>query len=101
MNVPVSHVREDTADGLAPRPRRLTGGLMVTNDALRATADVRPGPVLIAYDGRAAAERALRETSELLRGRKALVVYKAGLVFELVALPAAGAGLPPAPLDKM
>jgi nucleotide-binding universal stress UspA family protein len=51
---------------------------------------VRPGPVLIGYDGTAAAERALRETSELLRGRKALVVvvYKAGLVFELVALPA-------------
>jgi nucleotide-binding universal stress UspA family protein len=59
---------------------------------------VRPGPVLIAYDGTAAAERALRETSELLPGRKALVVvvYKTGLVFELVELPA---GLPPAPLD--
>ena len=62
---------------------------------------MRPGPVLIAYDGTAAAERALRETSELLRGRKALVVvvYKAGLVFELIELPAASAGLPPAPLD--
>jgi len=62
---------------------------------------VRPGPVLIAYDGTAAAERALRETSALLRGRKALVVvvYKVGLVFELVELPAASAGLPPAPLD--
>ncbi len=59
---------------------------------------MRPGPVLIAYDGTAAAERALRETSELLPGRKALVVvvYKTGLVFELVELPA---GLPPAPLD--
>ncbi len=32
---------------------------------------MRPGPLLIAYDGTAAAERALRETSELLRGRKA------------------------------
>lgn len=62
---------------------------------------MRPGPVLIAYDGTAAAERALRETSELLRGRKALVVvvYKVGLVFEFVELPAASAGLPPAPLD--
>ena len=62
---------------------------------------MRPGPVLIAYDGTAAAERALRETSELLPGRNALVVvvYKAGLVFELVELPAASAGLPPAPLD--
>ena len=62
---------------------------------------MRPGPVLIAYDGTAAAERAIRETSELLRGRKALVVvvYKAGLVFELVELPAASVGLPPAPLD--
>lgn len=62
---------------------------------------MRPGPVLIAYDGTAAAERALRETSELLRGRNALVVvvYKTGLAFELVELPAASAGLPPAPLD--
>ena len=62
---------------------------------------MRPGPVLIAYDGTAAAERALRETSELLPGRKALVVvvYKTGLVFELVELPTARAGLPPAPLD--
>ena len=58
--------------------------------------------MLIAYDGTAAAERALRETSELLRGRKALVVvvYKTGLVFELVELPAARAGLPPARTER-
>jgi nucleotide-binding universal stress UspA family protein len=54
-----------------------------------------PGPVLIAYDGTDAAERALREASELLRGRQALVVvvYKSGLVFELLELPAASATL--------
>jgi nucleotide-binding universal stress UspA family protein len=59
------------------------------------------GPVLIGYDGTAAAERALRETAELLTGREAVVVvvWKAGLAFELVALPAAGAGLPAAPVD--
>jgi nucleotide-binding universal stress UspA family protein len=62
---------------------------------------VRSGPVLIGYDGTAAAERALRETAELLTGREAVVavVWKAGLAFELLALPAAGVGLPAAPVD--
>jgi len=62
---------------------------------------VRSGPVLIGYDGTAAAERALRETAELLGGREAVVVvvWKAGLAFELVELPAASVGLPPAPID--
>jgi nucleotide-binding universal stress UspA family protein len=62
---------------------------------------VRKGPVLIGYDGSAAAERALRETAELLSGREAVVVvvWKAGLGFELVELPAASVGLPPSPID--
>jgi nucleotide-binding universal stress UspA family protein len=62
---------------------------------------VRKGPVLIGYDGSAAAERALRETAELLSGREAVVVvvWKAALGFELVALPAASVGLPPSPID--
>jgi len=62
---------------------------------------VRSGPVLIGYDGTAAAERALRETAELLGGRQAVVVvvWKAALAFELVELPAASIGLPPAPID--
>jgi nucleotide-binding universal stress UspA family protein len=62
---------------------------------------VRAGPVLIGYDGTAAAEHALREAAELLRGRRALVVvvWKAGLAFELVELPTTRLGLPPAPLD--
>jgi len=62
---------------------------------------VRSGPVLIGYDGTAAAERALRETAELLSGRHAVVVvvWKAALAFELVELPAASIGLPPAPID--
>lgn len=62
---------------------------------------MRKGPVLIGYDGSAAAERALRETAELLSGREAVVVvvWKAALGFELVALPAASVGLPPSPID--
>jgi nucleotide-binding universal stress UspA family protein len=62
---------------------------------------VRKGPVLIGYDGSAAAERALRETAELLSGREAVVVvvWKAALGFELVELPAASVGLPPSPID--
>jgi nucleotide-binding universal stress UspA family protein len=62
---------------------------------------VRPGPVLIAYDGSRASEHALREAAELLEGSPALVVvvWKAGLAFELIELPASSIGLPPAPLD--
>lgn len=62
---------------------------------------MRRGPVLIGYDGTPAAERALRETAELLSGREAVVVvvWKAGLGFELVELPAASVGLPPSPID--
>jgi len=62
---------------------------------------VRSGPILIGYDGTPASEHALREAAGLLRGRAALVVcvWKPGLAFELVELPASSIGLPPAPLD--
>lgn len=62
---------------------------------------MRSGPVLIAFDGTPAAEHAVREGGPLLAGRPALVmvVWKRGLGFELVALPASEIGLPPAELD--
>jgi nucleotide-binding universal stress UspA family protein len=62
---------------------------------------VRHGPLLIAYDGTPASTYALWEAGALLRGHKALVVtvYKPGLAFELMELPTATIGLPPAPLD--
>jgi nucleotide-binding universal stress UspA family protein len=57
--------------------------------------------VVIAFDGSPEAERAVQAAGELLTVREALVVtiWKAGLGFELVALPASGLGLPPAPVD--
>jgi nucleotide-binding universal stress UspA family protein len=62
---------------------------------------VRSGPVLLAYDGERASEHAVREAAPLLAGRRALVVtvWKAGLAFELIELPATSVGLPPAALD--
>ena len=56
---------------------------------------------LIAYDGSSAAERAIPEAGRLLAGRPALVmvVWKAGLGFELLELPTSSVGLPPATLD--
>jgi nucleotide-binding universal stress UspA family protein len=64
---------------------------------------VRQGPVLIAYDGRPASERALREAAALLAGpgRSALVVVviKPELAFDLIVLPASRLNLPPAPID--
>ncbi|MEA2268370.1 MAG: hypothetical protein QOC64_980 [Solirubrobacteraceae bacterium] len=58
------------------------------------------GPIVIAFDGTPDAEAALREAAELLRTRKAVVVvvWKQGLAFELMELPAV-TGLPPAPID--
>ena len=49
------------------------------------------GPIIVAYDGSPTAERALREGGRLLSGRRAtiLVVWKEGLGFETIALPAA------------
>jgi nucleotide-binding universal stress UspA family protein len=62
---------------------------------------VRTGPVVIGYDASPASMHALVEAAALLRGRTALVVtvWKPGLGFELIALPASSIGLPPAPID--
>jgi nucleotide-binding universal stress UspA family protein len=62
---------------------------------------VRTGPVVIGCDASPASVHALVEAAALLHGRTALVVtvWKPGLGFELIALPAAGSGLPPAPID--
>ena len=59
------------------------------------------GPVLIAYDGSDAAERALRDAAALLAPRHALVVvvWEAGAAFETMALPTAAVGIPPVPID--
>ncbi|MDX6700961.1 MAG: hypothetical protein QOF26_1187 [Baekduia sp.] len=59
------------------------------------------GPVLIGFDGTPAAEHAIRAGGPLLAGRTAvaLVVWKQGLGFELVALPTSEVGLPPTPVD--
>jgi nucleotide-binding universal stress UspA family protein len=61
----------------------------------------RSGPVVIAFDGSPGAEHAVREAGSLLGPRPALVVvvWKAGLGFELMELPPANIGLPPAALD--
>jgi nucleotide-binding universal stress UspA family protein len=57
--------------------------------------------IVVAYDGSEASEHALRAAGGLLSGWPALVVvvWKAGLGTELVALPASSIGLPPAPID--
>jgi nucleotide-binding universal stress UspA family protein len=59
------------------------------------------GPVLVAFDGTPASADAVRESGALLAGRPALVlvVWKAGLAFELMELPTSTIGLPPAPID--
>jgi nucleotide-binding universal stress UspA family protein len=62
---------------------------------------LRSGPIVIAYDGSPTAEHAVREAGGLLAGRPALVVviWKQGLGFELLELPTATLGLPPAKID--
>jgi nucleotide-binding universal stress UspA family protein len=62
---------------------------------------VRAGPVVIAYDGSADAEDALREAAELVTPRRALVVVvaKTGVGFDAVESPSASRHLPPATLD--
>ena len=59
------------------------------------------GPIVIGYDGSPPAERALHEAGGLLRGRPAVVVvvHRPGVAFQMVELPAATIGLPPAPID--
>jgi nucleotide-binding universal stress UspA family protein len=63
--------------------------------------NTEPGPILIAYDGTPAADAAVRASGRLLAGRAALAVtvWKAGLGFDLVALPTTAVGLPPAQID--
>jgi nucleotide-binding universal stress UspA family protein len=65
------------------------------------TAITRSGPILIAYDGSAAADHAVRESGALLKGQPALVVviWKQGVGFEFMEIPTATLGLPPAQLD--
>jgi nucleotide-binding universal stress UspA family protein len=57
------------------------------------------GPIVIAFNGSPAGERALREAARLFAERRVLVlaVWKAGLGFEMLTTPAAE-GLPPAPV---
>jgi hypothetical protein len=59
---------------------------------------MRSGPIVIGYDGSPAAEHAVAEAGDLLNGRLALVVvvWNQGLGFELLELPTATIGLPPA-----
>ena len=62
---------------------------------------MRSGPILIGYDGSPAAEHVVREAGELMGGRPALVVvvWKQSVGFELLELPTATIGLPPAEID--
>jgi nucleotide-binding universal stress UspA family protein len=62
---------------------------------------VRSGPIVIGFDGSPAAEHSIREAGSLLGGRPALVVvvWTAGLGFELIELPATTLGLPAAAID--
>jgi nucleotide-binding universal stress UspA family protein len=59
------------------------------------------GPVLIGYDGSPASDHAVREAGALLAGREALVVvvWEAGVPYEVTAVPVATLGLTPVPLD--
>jgi nucleotide-binding universal stress UspA family protein len=61
----------------------------------------RSGPIVVAYDGSAASEYAVSEAGALLSPRRALVlvVWKAGLGFELMELPTTTLGLPAASID--
>jgi nucleotide-binding universal stress UspA family protein len=61
----------------------------------------RSGPIVIGYDGSPAARHAVREAGELLAGRPAvvIVVWRAGLGFELATLPAATVGIPAVTVD--
>ncbi|MCW2724309.1 MAG: hypothetical protein JWN35_1230 [Frankiales bacterium] len=59
------------------------------------------GPIVIGYDGTATAEQALLQAAALMAPRQALVVvvWEPDRVFEVMAWPAATAGIPLAPLD--
>ncbi len=59
------------------------------------------GPVIIAFDGAPASERALREAAGLFTPRRALVVvvWQAGRAFEAATLPVKALELPRTALD--
>ena len=59
------------------------------------------GPVVIAFDGSAAALRALQEGAALLAPRRGLVVvvWEAGAAYDLATIPSTGLDLPAAELD--
>jgi nucleotide-binding universal stress UspA family protein len=63
--------------------------------------ETNSAPVVVGYDGSPAADRAVRAAGGLLAGRRALVVvvWKVGVGWELVELPAVSLGLPPSSLD--
>jgi nucleotide-binding universal stress UspA family protein len=75
--------------------------LPILPDGLRIGSMARTGPIVVGYDGSPAAERAIREAGMLLGRRPALVVvvWKQGIAWDLLDLPTATVGLPPAPLD--
>jgi nucleotide-binding universal stress UspA family protein len=62
---------------------------------------VRSGPVVIAYDGSAEADSAVREAAELVSARRALVVVvaKEGVAFDLLPSEQATGNAPAAVLD--
>ncbi|MCW3014130.1 MAG: hypothetical protein JWO02_1222 [Solirubrobacterales bacterium] len=61
----------------------------------------RSGAVVIAYDGSTAAEMALAAAGRLLSVDQALVVvvWKPGILFDLIELPTSSVGLPPVRID--
>jgi nucleotide-binding universal stress UspA family protein len=60
-----------------------------------------PAPVLVAYDGSAAARRAISETAELFGSRPVLVttVWEPALAYSSIASPIPDAGLQAVPMD--
>jgi nucleotide-binding universal stress UspA family protein len=60
-----------------------------------------PAPVLVAYDGSAAARRAISEVAELFESRPVLVttVWEPALAYSSVASPIPDAGLQAVPMD--
>jgi nucleotide-binding universal stress UspA family protein len=59
------------------------------------------GPILVGYDGSPRSDHAISEAGVLLSGRPALVVvvYEQGTGFEMIELPTAAMGVPPAEID--
>jgi nucleotide-binding universal stress UspA family protein len=59
------------------------------------------GPVVIAFDGSAAARHALRSAATLMAPRRGLVVvvWEAGVAFDLASIPSASLEMAPAAVD--